>query len=443
MRRATSIYPLLAAVLLAAPPPLGAEESTIDTRVDLSQIYTGDSETDRHISFNQLRSTLDTSFGSFEFHLDGRGRLSYEGTRETEEEITRLYFQYGHDKDRGRLALGRQTVASAASARLDGILGALRLSNSLVLDAFAGLMPHPVTGDFNADFATCGIGYRLRDKTIQNLGGLVFQTYDFELDRVYLSERLLWNPGPQWTVFAFAIVDFFSPRGILADLVDDPSGDPSGVERIDLINGQVMVRYRPSRRGDLRLNLSHHHTILPSVWWRDWLERERERRGFIVDGEDPIGTRKSSARLTGTLHIGRFLSPYLIARYDHRHNDDRPGYEGRAGLKANLGGTGFADVFYSYRRHFIADNHLVSARGGFDLLPAVTLDAGAAALFSRPLESDRGDMFYDLEVSLWIDLGRTTKSLKGVLVLLQYQAFFDPGMVYHLGHARLVYRYRS
>ncbi len=425
-----------------APAPSRADPPGFDARLELSHLYSDDDQTERHLNYSQLRSTVDSSFSDFEFHLDGRGRLSWNEHRDTEEEISRLYLQYGHG-DGFWLAGGRQTIASAASARVDGLHAGYRFSDEVAAGAFAGLMPHPWTGDVNADFATAGAGFELDDGGLQNSGGLVLQTYDWEMDRVYLTDRTYWRIDPEWSLFGFAVVEPRARRGVLADLGGVETAEQNDAQRVDLTNGQLMLRFRPDDVGDVSLRATHFHTVLPGVWWRHWLERERSRVGFTVDGEEPVGTRQSSVRLSGNLFASEVFIPHAEVRYDVRHSDRRTGYEARGGLKALLNDTDYADLSYAYRRHFVMDNHLLELQLGFDPVPALTVETFLAGMHSRPLDSDEGMLLFDGDVALWLNLVELSRTLEDFRFLVQYQAFVEPDLFYQVGHVRMVYHYRE
>lgn len=414
----------------------------LEMRLDLSQLGSADNVTERHILFSQLRATLDAALGDWEFHADGRGRLGWTDVGENKQELTRLFLSYKPSK-RIELAVGRQVVEESGASRLDGLSTKLLISNNFQLRAFLGLMPHPLDGAFNVDFATFGMGYRARGEGLENLGGLVFNTYGSKLDRVYIAQRLLWQPHRFLTLFGFVVVDLLAPRGVLGDLQGVEPNAQTHLQRLDLTNAQLSMRLKSSNTWDLKLRLSHHHTILPSAWWRDWLEQERARRGFIPDEQDALGTRRSNVQLTGNLHLSRAVSSYTTVRFDRRHSDRRNGYETRTGLKLRFGKTSYANTYYSYRRYFVVNNHLTAVRFGLELTEHLHLESGATAMHSTHLETKASRWLFDVDGSLWFNLGSWSKTLDGFSMLIGCQAFIDYGIAFFVGHARLIYRFRT
>jgi hypothetical protein len=201
-----------------------------------------------------------------------------------------------------------------------------------------------------------------------------------------------------------------------------------------------MARFRPSAAGSVSLRVGHHHTVLPRVWWQDWVLRERSQRGLVLFEEEAVGTRRTNATLRGNLRVFDRVNTYLVARYDRRHNDDADAFQGRGGVKLLLGETGFVDVYYSYRHHFTVDNHIGSVRCGLDFGDTVSFDSGVIAMHTRNRDSGNADMLYDVDAGLWLDLGRVTDALSGLRLLVHYLGFVEPGLLVHWGHIRLSYR---
>jgi hypothetical protein len=187
---------------------------------------------------------------------------------------------------------------------------------------------------------------------------------------------------------------------------------------------------------DVSVGVTHFHAIVPNRWWRDWLEAERERRGFAVESEAPLGARRTSARIVTNLHATRSFTPYAVGRYDRRHDDPADGYEATLGLKYDAGELGYADVAVTERRHFEADSRLAGLSFSFQLAELVTLDAQGTAMQTTLRATESTLMLYDVGGGLWLDL-RTM--LDGLRVFGQYQAFIDPELTYHVFFARLSY----
>ncbi len=420
---------------------LQADPTSLDGYLNLSQVISKDDQTDRTIAYSQLRSLVDYNHEAFSLHLDGRGRFSWNQERRNRIDISRFSAHYGYAS--GWFDMGRLINAAAASARIDGLEAGFNFGKQTSVSIFAGLMPHPWDASLNTDFTTAGLSYRTGADNLQAAGGFVLQLYQQDADRAYFAHNLSWRPNESWVVFANTTFDFLSPRGILGDLEDKNPNEQNSLERIDLTNGYLLVHYREKKKFDLSFRLSHHHTILPSAWWRDWIDEQRKRVGFVVDGEDPIGTRRTSSQLSANFYLHEALTPYTSVRLDYRHSDDKEGYEARAGAKLNLATHGFIDLFYSYRRHYIADNHLASLRTEWDLWQSIVLEAGFGAMHHTVLETSTTLWLYDLDVGMWIDMRMVSDSLKGLRCLLQAQAYIEPQITVYMGFVQLVYRLGS
>ncbi|MCU0619925.1 MAG: hypothetical protein MUC69_00300 [Gemmatimonadales bacterium] len=439
----TSRALILVALVALAAGTATAETTRLDARLDLMHLTTIPNDGALQ-NRSELRVAADAHAGRFELHLDGRVRWDWEDGGEVAHWISQAYVQYDPTR-RVFLALGRQVIPAAAAARVDGLHLGLRVGDTLVVGVFGGLMPHPLTNEWNADFATAGLDYDVRGRRLQNQGGVVFQLFGADLDRVYLTERLAFRPSPQWTLFGFALVDLLAVQP--ASAVSGASLSNHG--HVDLTSGQAMVRFAPVSTFDLTLTGGHTHSVLPTLWWRSWVEEQRLKRGLVIDGPLPVGTRRTSGQLVANLRLGRVLWPYASFRYDYRHEDDRQGFDARGGLKLLLGARGYAEVAYSYRRFFVVDNQLAEVRGEVDVTPALTLDLGLAVMHSRPLASAPGDglqpvhgVIFDGEASVWVHFGGLSRRLRGLDLQLLYQAFVEPGVLCQIAMARLSYRLR-
>ncbi|MEE8408913.1 MAG: hypothetical protein V3T05_04865 [Myxococcota bacterium] len=422
------------------------DSSKTDARFDISQLYTDDNVTPNHLSYSQLRSRIVATnpFGmsAAELHLDGRYRYGWTSATDDVGELHRLSFQYGNRKSAWMATIGRQVITSLAGARVDGAYLGVGLGESAQAGLFGGLMPHPLSGDLDSRFSTAGAAYDYRSKTSNHGGGLALQMFRGAPDRLYLNERLYLRLGDAWMVYARALVDFLAPRGILGELGLTQKGEELGLDGLDLTNAQLRVRYEHAALLDVSLTGTHTHTVLPNRWWTNKIREERARRGFVVDGNDPVGSRRSTAMLMTNIHVGRELTPYLVLRYDHRHNDSENGYEGRPGLKMLLGGTGYLDVHYSYHQYFTTRNNRLSVSYGQDLIDLMSVDAGVTAMHTKP-RSGEALWLFDLYASLAARLGLVDESLRGIDAMVQYQGFVDEEMIYHLLFFRLAYRFRG
>ncbi len=442
-----SLALVLAALPAAAQESIGGEVAKeaapineLHARLDLAQIYGGDSTATNYQFFTDLRLRADaTALAGLPLsaHLDSRARqywqpqdlascdktLNCEATKLTP---TEAFLRIGEDSNRWRVALGRQLVRAVASAEVDGIAVERQLSEETYALVFAGLqLTNPYTGEFNTDFRTAGAGYERRSLTSSSSGGLVATLSNTSLDRLYLTERAYAVLSPTLMAAGFAMVDLAAPQGLF--------GGP-----VDLTNANAMLRWRPLRAYDSSLSLSHVHTILPSRWWHDWFTEQQRLRGFTIDGEEAVGTRITSLRWTNTLNLTPNAVPYLRLRYDVRHTEQAQGYEGKLGFKWRPK-VGYLDVSYTQRSYFNAQIKLGSARLGLEN-KAVGFEGGAAFLHTQPLSAAAvATNSVDLDGVLWLELGELT-SAKGLRAVMQYQAFIDPGSVYHTVFVQLGYR---
>lgn len=421
-----------------------ATSSATEAQLMVTQLYTDDDLTARHLSFTEVRGLLHTSrlFGVDHLGLvfDGRFRKGWTDETANLGDVLRAYVQLGDDSTLLRLAVGRLALSHVGGARVDGAQVGLRLGNT-VASLFGGLAPHPFTGAIDPDFLTGGLGYDFRAPDLNHGGGAAVQLYQGGLDRLYLAERFYTMFGPDWLLFGSVVVDLLSPRGLIGDLARKPAEEQGAIERLDLTQAHLMVRWRPTRLIDFTLSGNHFHTIIPNRWWADFVEQERARRGFVIDGFDPLGTRRSSARLVTNLHLNDVLTPYLSLRYDRRHLDPAQGYEVTLGLKLLPGTVSYADLSATQRRFFEAENQLVSMSVGTVLLDLITFDAQASAMRTRALAGGDPILLFDFGATAGVDL--TGVGLTGVRAMVAYQGFLEPEIGYHVVFAQLGYRFRG
>lgn len=430
-----------AAVATSAP---ATTSSTTEAQLMATQLYTDDDLTDRHLSFTEVRGLLHSNrlFGVDHLGLIFDGRFRKGWTAETSDfaDIMRAYVQVGDDSTRFRFALGRLTLSHIGAARVDGALLGARLG-SVLASLFGGLSPHPFTGAVDPRFVIGGAGYDFKAPDLNHAGGAAVQLYDGGLDRLYLSERVYVLFSPEWLLFGSAVIDLVPPRGLLGDLAKKSAEEQSALERIDLTQAHLMLRYRPSRTIDFTLSANHFHTILPNRWWTDFIAEERARRGFIIDGFDPLGTRRSSARLLTNVHLGDVFTPYLSLRYDRRHLDPAQGYEVTLGLKLLPGTVSYADLSATQRRFFAAENQLLSMAVGTMVGDVLTLDAQGSAMRTRSLAGGDPILIYDFGATVGAELSGL--GLAGMRAMVAYQGFLEPEIGYHVVFAQLGYRFRG
>lgn len=402
-------------------------------RFDLSHTVSDDDLTARHYSFTDLRVKTDESnvLGDTSFRLDGRARKSWTELASDRLSVTDLYLRYG-EHGRWRVTGGRQVVRDVGSAQVDGLSVEHQLTEATHGAAFAGLMPSPLTGALNTDFLTAGLGYGRLAVADNHSGGLVLSTYRGGADRLYLSQQSTASFGSTWLLSGFARVDLFAPRAYSAA---DPNPPASlGVDPTQLYG---LVRYRPVRRFTSALTLSHYHTILPGLWWTDWIAEQRRLRGFSLEGEP--GTRVSGARWTNTFEVTPQLGPYVRLRADHRHTGPANGYEGMLGLKWRPGDA-FVDGHYAYRSFFNGPSHVASLTAGYDR-SGYGAEAGGTAMTMKPFSKTEWMPAYDLYGTAWVgwkELGGGPGELR---FSVQYQLFIDKASVFHVVMTQLGYHF--
>lgn len=408
----------------ASAQTIGPELPAAELRLDLSQLYSLDDATGRHLSFSELRGTIDArrvSGGTeWAFSFDGRGRYGWTEITAALADVNRAYVSVsGQD---WALALGRQVITPANGARVDGASAELAFSDEIRGLIFGGAMPHPLTGALTEDLLTAGAGYDARFSTFEQSGGVVASWYRGEVDRIYLTERVSWRPDAAWLFFGQVLLDLVSP--------------------IDLTQANVTLRWRPSLLFDLSLQGSHFHTLLPNLWWQDYLERERARRGFVIDGIDPVGSRRSYLRAVFDLHLSPNVSPYLVLRGDRRHEDGTNGSEATLGLKLNDFELGYLDLSATLRDYFGAPSQLAIVSAGTELSDAIGFDASFSAL-RVPWMAGEPELLYDLNAALWMDLRAIAEPLGDIRLMAMSQTFIDPEMTLHIFYLRLGYRFRD
>jgi hypothetical protein len=231
----------------------------------------------------------------------------------------------------------------------------------------------------------------------------------------------------QLMLSSFILADMSQPHGML--------GNPGP----DLTSLLVLARYRPVKLLDVSVSLSHQHTILPGKWWADWVAEELRRRGFVLDGMDPVGTRVTTVRGTINLNVARFLVPYVKLRFDERHTEATAGGEAVAGLKLRPGKAFFL-VQGGYRRYFQAEVGTASAEGGYEGDLWGTQAGGQVIARSTPGGGGKR-LAFEFHGTGWVDLGAAQKSLEGVMVSANYQLLLDTGFAYHVGFLQVGYRF--
>ena len=413
----------------AAPAPADAPGTSVHARLDLSQLVAGDDLTGQRTSYTDLRLVADAARSTgprLSFRLDGRGRKSWTELAADRLSVTEAYLRYGGEGDAWRATAGRQLIRAVASAEVDGVGVEKTLGEGSSAVAFGGFLPHPLTGDPNLDFIGAGAGYERRTESANHAGGALVSLYRGGLDRFYLTQSSYLTLSQQVVASGFAIVDVAAPSGLFG-----PGPD--------LTTLSALVRYRPVRSFDSTLSVNHNHTLVPSRWWRDWLYEQRRLQGFTLDGDEPVGTRVTSARWTNVLWASRETAPYLRLRYDVRHTEAARGYEAAAGVKWRPR-LGYADASLSYRRFFGAEAQLATVQLGFDQR-SWGAEGGASLLRSRPLDKDEAAFSFEGHAFAWVELGELLASAKGVRALVEYQAFVQSQTTYQVGLAQLGYRF--
>jgi len=416
-----------------------------DASVYFTQLLTDDSQTSRHLTYSEVRATGGTHalFGvdKLQLQVDGRARLGWTGETPNRAELSRLFLRYGDRKTPWRMAVGRQVISYASGARVDGGHLELGLGKGVFAGVYGGLRPHPLTGRFDSHFSAAGFGYDARSAASNHAGGLGSEWFGSEIDRLFVTERIYLRFGQAWSLYGNALVDFLAPHGIVDEFKPRNTNNGS-LSGIDPTRGQLRLRYVDRALGDVSMSLLHAHAILPNRWWQNWMREERARHGFVVDGLDPVGTRRSTARLTTNWYLSREIKPYLVLRYDRRHGDNADGYQVRTGLKVILRAMGYLNVAYSYRDYFGTLNHTGTITAGRDIIDGVSVDAELSAVYAKP-SGTGGHMLWDFNSTVTGRLDRLSASLKNVDAMLEYQGFYESGLIYNIFFARLGYRFRS
>ena len=407
-------------------------------RLEIGHLFSRTAGTQQGTAFSHLLSTLEFVKGSFAFQLDGRARLGLSPDQESRQDFSRLCLEY-HQEDRFWVGAGRQSFVTLGGARVDGVFGGLSLGSKLRALTFAGLSPNPWTGALNKDFTTAGLGYVWSGKSSVHGGGLVFQAYQGEGDRLYLYHQTQVTLTSSLRLLALSLVDALSPRRFLGDLRETPVADQSGLERLNLTHGLVSLRYAPSAAWDLGLRAQHVFTILPNRWWKDWLEQERARRGFIMGSEDPIGTRRSSLELSGSRQIAGRLAAFATAEVERNHSHTDVGYGVRAGVSWSARHLPYLELSAGQSRRDVAEVTLLTARGEADFEDLLTLTWEASGMRSAPLDRKLEAVWLlDAGAGAGVSLASLSAHTRGATIWLFYQCLAEPGMTVHVGMGRLV-----
>lgn len=421
---------MLGAPALGVAQELEVLRQVVDARIDLGQLYARSSASARSLAFTQLRLVGDLiqPVGPLwlELHADGIAQLPWSDLTTGRQDVTRLFVQLDGPDRRWFTALGRMMIEPVNSVRVDGARLGLRLTEGLHLSAFGGLGPHPILGEPNTDFIVAGGSYDFRSKTFSHSGGVALQLYRGEPDRLFFSERFSFVPDRSLAIFGAATVDGISAQGL------------------DLTNAYLSTRWSPALAVSLTFHGSHTHALLPNLWWTDWVEQQRQRLGFSIDGPLPVGSRRSSGTLTLDLTPTPGLTTYVSGRYDHRHESASHGGEARGGVKLQSVSLGYLDLSGTFRRYFDAENVIASVQGGFDLVEGLSVDLGGGVLFLDPYDPAFGkDVLVDLNATVWLELSALHEALDGTRVLGQYQAFLDGDALLQTVFVSVGYRYRS
>ena len=408
----------------------------------MGQTVSGGGGGQPNLVFTDLRLTvslLGDVGGGLGFEGDVRARVGERGVSPRRYDVSRLYLRYGRP-ERLAVDLGRMAVTELAGAQVDGARLTFGVADQVSLSVFGGLLPHPIERSVGTDFVGWGVGYSVRSASANHAGGIMGQLYRGRIDRIFVVERFVFQLGPAWTWFGLATIDLVGASGLLGELEDKPSDEQAALERVDLTHGFMQVRFRPSGFFDLSANASHVHTLLPRTWWQDWVESERVRLGFAVDGPQPVGTRRTTGRAVANVHWG-MANPYLEGRYDVRHEDGKTGFGGRAGFKLNPLSFGYVDLFGEYRRQFESDQKLAGLRMGAFFIEGLSIDLTATVLNNRPAE-DGSEARWLGEGSGALTWGLETLApeLSGISVVALYQVFIETDIVQHFAFAQLGYR---
>ncbi|MBI5507286.1 MAG: hypothetical protein HY903_00910 [Deltaproteobacteria bacterium] len=431
-----------APVAVAPPPPASIAtaptpaQPTWQDRITLAGLYAFDNNTGRDVGFADLHVFAEAGeltslpVGAV---IDGRARHFTAPSVDDRLTLVEGNVRLGRARDPWRLTLGRQLVRPLANTEVDGLKLDRQLTESTSLFVFGGLAPHPQTGAFDNELAIAGLGIDSRGEGANQSGGAVASTFGGKLDRAYLNHRAFLSFGREWTFSTFTVVDLVAPQPLVR------YGTNAKVDGgLDLTSFNALARIRPARWWDSSLVLSHNHTVLPNRWWSDYLAAERKKRGFIIDGEEPLGTRLSSARFTQTLHVGAELAPYARLRYDRRHAEKLDGGEARAGLKWRPR-WGYTDLAYAYRDTFGVPTHLGEAMVGVDET-TWGIETGVTALYGRRVREPRPAAAFNVYGSLWLGLGPLADNLKTVHLLGEYQGFIDRGALFHTFFVQVAHR---
>ena len=169
------------------------------------------------------------------------------------------------------------------------------------------------------------------------------------------------------------------------------------------------------------------------------MQEELRRRGFVLDGIEPLGTRVTSTRLTANLNLSREVVPFVRLRFDVRHTESAVGLEALGGVKLRPGKF-FVLAQGGWRQYFAAQVLTVCADGGYegDLAGA---QLGGSALRRTSLTGADGRFVFEVHAMGWADVSLLIPSAKGVMASLQYQGLLDSGFLYHMGFVQLGYRF--
>lgn len=422
-------------LLMASPSRATAQElevlrELVDARIDLSQLYATSNASARDLAFTQVRLLGDviTPIGSawLELHADGIAQIPWSDLTTGRQDVTRLFVQLDGPDRKWFATLGRMMIEPVNSVRVDGARLGLKLADGLYLSTFGGLGPHPIHGEPNTDFIVAGGAYDFRAKTFAHSGGVALQLYRGAPDRLFFSERFSFVPDRRIAIFGSATLDGISADGL------------------DLTNAYLSTRWSPLMALSFTLHGSHTHALLPNLWWTDWVEEQRQRLGFSIDGPLPVGSRRSSGSLTMDLTLTPGLTTYVSGRYDHRHESASHGGEARGGVKLQSIALGYLELSGTFRRYFDAENIIASVQGGFDLLDGLSVDLGGGVLFLDAYDPTFAkDVLVDLNATLWLELDLLHEALEGTRLLGQYQAFLDGEALLQTVFVTLAYRYRS
>jgi hypothetical protein len=431
--------------LIVAQLPTGEAPAT-DLRLDLTELYSMDDVTNNHVAFSEVRTTIDgrREIGEstrFELHIDGRARKGWNPITDDWIQLIRGYASIGDSTGKWTFSLGRQIIDPVAAARVDGATISLRAGEGVQLLAFGGAMPNPLTFDPNLQFFIGGVGYESRSDVINHAGGAAVDIYKGGLDRAYITERAFWRPAREWITDAWVVLDMLSQRGFISEVLNTSAG--TTLNKLDVTNAHLMNRWAPAREFDASVYLSHNHTILPNLWWQDYLAAERARRGFVLDDRFlPLGTRRSSGRLVLNWHIIPGITPYGAVRGDYRHEDEARGWETTLGLKLDNPDLGYLDASGSLRNYFGSRNQIGAVAVGRNFGTALGVDAAATILRVAP-QGAPSDRLYDLNATLWLDMKAIYKPLGDIRLMGTYQVFIDSQMTFQVFLVRLGYRFRD